>query len=82
MHPLLSKLEGGDRRSIGRSDEVVSDVLKQPELFYVLVDGLTVEDPVIKMRASDAMEKISLEHPGYLLPYKKKLMKLAAISEQ
>ena len=51
-------------------------------MFYVLVDGLSAEDPIIRMRASDAMEKISLEHPEYLLPYKKELMKLAANSEQ
>ena len=30
---LLRKLEGGDRRSIGRADEVVAAVLGQPTLF-------------------------------------------------
>jgi hypothetical protein len=82
MHPLLRKLEGGDRRSIGRSEEVASDVLEEPGLFHVLIEGLSVENPIIRMRASDAIEKVSLEHPEYLLPYKKHIMELAANSEQ
>ena len=82
MHPLLHKLEGGDQRSIGRSNEVASDVLKEPELFQVLIEGISVGNPIIKMRAADAIEKASLEHPEYLLPYKKQLMELAEDSEQ
>jgi hypothetical protein len=32
MHLILRKLEGGDhRRSIGRSEEVVSDILENPD---------------------------------------------------
>lgn len=30
MHELLSRLTGGDRRSIGRSNEVVAAVLGDP----------------------------------------------------
>ena len=82
MHPLLQKLEGGDRRSIGRSNEVVWDVLKEPSLFPVLIEGIGLEDPVVRMRAADAIEKVSLERPEHLLPYKKQLMALAASAEQ
>ncbi len=39
MHPLLQKLDGGDRRSIGRSEEVVADVLADPALFDVVFQG-------------------------------------------
>jgi len=82
MHPLLQKFEGGDRRSIGQSEEVVTDVLREPLLFKVLIDGLSLNDPVVLMRASDALEKASLINPKYLLPYKKKLITLAAEAEQ
>ena len=82
MHRLLHKLEGGDRRSIGRSNEVALKILKEPSLFHVLIDGLRIDNPIIKMHASDAMEKVTLEHPEYLLPYKRQLMELAANSEQ
>jgi hypothetical protein len=50
---LLRKLEGGDRRSIGRSDEVVAEVLGQPTLFGALFAGLSVENPVVRARAAD-----------------------------
>lgn len=82
MHAILHKLEGGDRRSIGRSEEVVSDVLKTPSLFGVLITGLSAEDAILRMRAADAMEKISAIHPEYLWPHKKFLIQLATSSSQ
>jgi hypothetical protein len=82
MHSILRKLEGGDRRSIGRSEEVVSDVLKNPLLSKDLVAGLSATDAIVRMRASDAMEKISLVHPEYLGSYKGFLIQQAAISDQ
>jgi hypothetical protein len=60
---ILRKLEGGDRRSIGRSSEVVTDVLADPRLFGALFAGLSVDDPVVRARAADAVEKISVIHP-------------------
>ena len=55
---LLEQLAGGDRRSIGRSNEVVATVLADPELLSVLFSGLDHDDPLIRMRAADAREKI------------------------
>jgi hypothetical protein len=46
MAKILSKLRGGDRRSIGKVGEVVSAVRKKPDLFNDLVTGLFDEDPV------------------------------------
>jgi hypothetical protein len=40
MTDLLEKLKGGDRRSIGRVDEVVANVLSNPEAFKTLFDGM------------------------------------------
>ncbi|HIJ23178.1 MAG: hypothetical protein HON68_06410 [Gammaproteobacteria bacterium] len=37
MDSILQKLKGGDRRSIGQSEEMVDEVLKQPGLSSVLV---------------------------------------------
>lgn len=82
MHPMLRKLEGGDRRSIGRSAEVVSDVLADPGLFAILIDGLSAADAMVRMRAADAMEKVSLAHPEYLWPHKEVLIELARQSMQ
>jgi hypothetical protein len=74
MHPLLRKLDGTDRRSIGRVDEVVADVLAKPRLFGIVFDGMLHNNPVVRMRCADAVEKITCRHPEYLLPYKKKLI--------
>lgn len=64
MPLILRKLKGGDRRSIGRSSEVVADVLADPRLFGALFVGLSVADPVARARAADAVENISTVHPG------------------
>lgn len=72
--PLLAKLTGGDRRSIGRSAEVVADVLADPALFAVLFQGLLVDDALVRMRAADAIEKITVHHPEYLAPYTAQLL--------
>ncbi len=82
MHPILRKLEGGDRRSIGRSDEVVAEALARPVLFKVLITGLSATDALLRMRAADALEKISVVQPDYLQPHKVFLIKMAAASAQ
>ncbi|MCK6624149.1 MAG: hypothetical protein L6R45_03115 [Anaerolineae bacterium] len=83
MNPLLQKLTGGDRRSIGRSDEVVAEVLAEPALFPLLFEGMLSHDPLIRMRAADAVEKITAQQPGYLQPYKNQLIgQVAPINQQ
>jgi HEAT repeat protein len=82
MNPVLHKLAGRDRRSIGRSNEVVADVLRHPSRFASLFAGMLSDDPLIRMRAADAVEKISATHPRYLFPYKKKLMNQVARTGQ
>ena len=80
---VLRKLGGGDRRSIGRVDEVVAHVLAEPELFEALFDGLSVADPLVRMRAADAVEKITAKHADWLKPYKRRLLgPVAAIEQQ
>lgn len=82
MHHLLKMLEGGDRRSIGRSNEVVACVLQEPTLFDVVFSGMLLNDPLIRMRCADAAEKVTTIHPEYLTPYKGMLMKTLAKIEQ
>ena len=59
LHPEVAKLTGGDRRSIGRSNEVVADVLADPSLFDLIFDAIASDDPLIAMRAADAVEKVT-----------------------
>lgn len=83
MSKLLEMLRGGDRRSIGRADEVVERVQKDPSLFGELFDGMLVDDPIVRMRSADAVEKITAERPDLLQPYKRKLIgRVARIDQQ
>ena len=82
MHPLLQKLTGTDRRSIGKSNAVVAEVLSVPKLFGILFNGMLDDDPVLRMRCADAVEKVSAIHPEYLQPYKKQLLQQVAKIEQ
>jgi hypothetical protein len=79
---LLTLLRGADRRSIGRADEVVVAVLKQPALFPELIAGLWDVDPVVRMRAADAVEKVSRKQPELLHPFKAELLGLLAEASQ
>jgi hypothetical protein len=50
MTIILSKLKGGDRRSIGNVNAVVAAVGKRPGFFKDLVSGLFDPDPIMRMR--------------------------------
>lgn len=78
----LALLAGGDRRSIGRADQVAAIVSKDRTLFPELIAGLWSEDPIVRMRAADAAEKVSREHPALLKPHKAELLGLMAEAEQ
>ncbi len=82
MHAILNMLQGGDRRSIGKSNEVVALVLDKPELFDVLIAGMKLNDPLVAMRCADAAEKITVLHPEYLQPHKHVLIDELSKAEQ
>ncbi|MFQ5610768.1 MAG: hypothetical protein ACE5H9_01395 [Anaerolineae bacterium] len=82
MSQILQKLKGGDLRSIGRAEEVVQDVLHNPALFGEVFEGLLDDDPRVRMRSADALEKVSAKHPEYLQPFKSRLIREIARSDQ
>jgi len=82
VRSILEKLGGGDRRSIGRSNQVVKQILAQPALFSRLFAGLMSTDRLVRMRAADAIEKITLKNPALLQPYKKQLLELAGRTDE
>jgi hypothetical protein len=58
---IRSMLSGGDRRSIGKVADVVVLIDQHPQWISSLVGGLWDEDACVRMRAADALEKISRE---------------------
>jgi hypothetical protein len=79
---LSSILQGGDRRSLGRANQVAALVLGQPKRFPELLECMWCDDPVVRMRAADAAEKISAQKGELLHPFKAELLGLAGETSQ
>jgi len=73
---ILDLLRGGDLRSLGRANAAAASVSKNSRLFPGLMRGLWSEDPVVRSRAADAIEKITRDKPALLAPYKSELLGL------
>jgi hypothetical protein len=80
--PFIRTLAGGDRRSIGKSNQVAARILHQPSRCAELIECLWSDDPVVRMRAADAAEKISVRRPDLLKPFKAELLGLAGETVQ
>ena len=78
---ILTKLKGGDRRSLGNSEELVSEIFDNPALFEDLFVALSDSDPVVRVRASDVMEKVSRTSPHLLQKWKLALLELARLNK-
>jgi hypothetical protein len=79
---ILLLLEGGDRRTTGRSDHVAAKVAKNLRLFPKLISGLWSPHALVRMRAADAAEKITRKNPELLTPHKKELLGLMTEATQ
>lgn len=82
MNAVLKMLSGGDRRSIGKSEEVVALVLSQPRLFKKVFEGMLHDDPLIRMRCAEVSEKVTALMPELLVPHKAMLIRRIALIEQ
>jgi hypothetical protein len=83
LEPILKKLVGIDRRSIGNANEVVSDVISDPSLFNIVFKGISCDDPVLRMRCADVVEKVTARHPEFLVRCKRTLIhEVAKIDQQ
>ena len=79
---VLGLLKGGNRRSIGRADEVTVAVSKSLAMFPALLQGLWSDYPLVRMRAADATEKITRSNPDVLQRYKRELLGLMSETKQ
>jgi hypothetical protein len=57
-------------------------VSKNQALFPELIKGWWSEDPLVRMRAADATEKVARKIPELLRPYKKELLGLMAEAKE
>ena len=82
MNVIITMLEEGDLRSVGRVPEVLSMVADQPELFSKVIQAMAHPDPGIRMRASDAVEKFTRTKRDYLQSHKSFLLNLLMEGKQ
>jgi HEAT repeat protein len=82
LREVLARLQGGDRRSVGRAAEVVQAVLAEPRLFGAVFEALFHADDVVRMRAADVIEKVTAKRPDLLRPYKRRVLREMAASQQ
>lgn len=83
MNNIEKMLRIGDMRTVGQSDGVVEMVLASSRPFQDVVHAILSDNPGIRMRASDAVEKITRFHPEWLKPYKRMFLhKIADIDQQ
>ena len=68
---IRAMLAGGDRRSTGRADKLAAAVLAGRIDAGAVYAAMFDEDAVVRMRAADALEKISAQQPAWLQPFKK-----------
>jgi len=57
-------------------------VLSEPKHLAELIECLWDEDPIVRMRAADAAEKVTVTRPELLNPHKQELLGLLAEAEQ
>jgi hypothetical protein len=69
---------GRNRLSSGRTAEVIDLVRAHPRKAAQLLECLWDEDPGVAMRAADALEKLSRNHPSLLSSWKAPLLGLLA----
>lgn len=79
---ILHLVAGPDRRSLGRSPVVIRRVLRDPALLPALIRGLSVNDPVVRMRTADALEKVARLRLHSVARYRARLLRVASTSQQ
>jgi hypothetical protein len=67
-------LTGGHSNSLGRTIDVVAIVLAEPARLFDLYNCYFSADEIVRLRTSNAIKRISLENPEWLIPYIDKLI--------
>lgn len=66
---------GGKSNSLGRANEVIAIVFGDKSRLNELYDCMYHDDPWVRMRAADSIEKICRSRPQWIEPYLDQLMR-------
>jgi hypothetical protein len=75
-------LSGGPPNSLGRTPEVVAATLADRALLRPLFTTLRSDDPIVRMRAGDALEKVCRERPEWFAREANRLLEEVAAIDQ
>lgn len=79
---LIEILSRGDMRTVGTVEEIVEYGTDHNELVNYLVEAMLFSDPGVRMRASDALEKISRKSTENIESHKNTLIQILRESKQ
>ena len=82
MRSVRARLTGGDRRSVGRANDVARELNEGSVGCGEVVALLFAVDPIVRMRAADALEKASALRPALLTPFRATLLRLVREEKQ
>lgn len=78
---FVGRLSGGRRQSIGEADAVAREVEEHPARAKELWEAVSDPDPLVSMRAVDALEKASRSSPGILAGHELEILERLSGSE-
>jgi hypothetical protein len=79
---FAQRLAGGHPNSLGRTLEVVDAVLQDQTRLPDLLACYTSSDEVVRLRTSNALKRIMLQHPDWVVPFLDHLLFEVAKIEQ
>jgi hypothetical protein len=82
QEPIKAILTGGNPRSLERTEEVVTLVLGNKIRLHELYTCLLEDDEIVRMRASDALEKVCRQRPEWFQAYVPQLLTEVAPIDQ
>ncbi|SMF40979.1 hypothetical protein [Pseudobacteriovorax antillogorgiicola] len=72
---ICEMLAGGHPNSLGRTEEVVKLILKNPERIDELYQGYNSDDEVVRLRISSSFKRLFLAHPDWFKKWYPKFSK-------
>lgn len=79
---LRDRLSTGSARSLGEADQVAAEAADSRQLVDELVDCVLDDDELVRMRASDALEKVARTRPEWVGPHAERLLGKVALVDQ
>lgn len=73
---LVRALGSGDLRSAGQTIAIIRQAQRSASLRHTLFSLLNHPNRLVRMRVGDVLEKVTIDHPEWLQPYRSQLLKV------